>query len=140
MKKSSTFIGCFVSTTIGDVRGSEFRNYIFGKNGLVDKFEIIEQKRYGNDLEVILFQFYVNPEIYLLQNLKEIENYRKKEKAIGIPIIITESNFFQKQESEKFSLLKQMILEKLNKLFIIAHKKKLDGCKSLRYPERNHLD
>jgi hypothetical protein len=61
-----------------------------------------------------------------LQKLKEIEPYRAKEKAIGIPIIVTDENFFSKSEEGRHSFLKQSILQKLDLLAEVVKKKKLD--------------
>tara|TARA_R110000737_G_scaffold325231_1_gene338522 strand:+ start:249 stop:548 length:300 start_codon:yes stop_codon:yes gene_type:complete len=62
---------------------------------------------------LILFEFYVNPIPYLRGNLKEIGSYRRKEKSIGIPIIIDDENFFKLHGAEQMDFLKQRILEKL---------------------------
>ena len=68
----------------------------------------------------------VNPIPYMLENLKEIEGYRKKEKAIGIPIIITDDNFFNRTEAERYYFLKESMLKKLDLLAEVIKKKKLD--------------
>ncbi|MFM2375225.1 MAG: hypothetical protein RLZZ165_322, partial [Bacteroidota bacterium] len=52
--------------------------------------------------------------------------YRAKEKAIGIPIVINDKNFFSKTEEERYSFLKQSILQKLDLLAEVVKKKKLD--------------
>ena len=65
---------------------------------------------------MILFQFYVNPISYLLGNLKGIEKYRKKEKSIGIPIIINDNNFFNKSEIGRYKFLKETIVSKIDLL------------------------
>ena len=75
---------------------------------------------------MILFQFYVNPIPYMLESLKEIEGYRKKEKSIGIPIIITDDNFFNRTEAERYRFLKESMLKKLDLLAEVIKKKKLD--------------
>ena len=143
MSNDSIF-GCFVScpATIYDPNKTEierlaeqeflseicqkFRSYIWGEKG-IDKFlKTLIYENYGNDMEIILFQFYVNPIQYLLQNLKEIESYRKKEKAIGIPIIVNDENFFNKSEKERYRFLKESILQKMDLLTEVVKKKKLD--------------
>jgi len=86
----------------------------------------LTNETYGKDLMIILFQFYVNPLPIELQNLKEIEPYRKKEKAIGIPIIVNDENFFSKSEEGRYNFLKQSILQKLDLLAEVVKKKKLD--------------
>ena len=118
--------GCFVSSTIGDPMGPEFRSYIYGENGLKETLSPLKYSDYGDDLKLILFQFYVNPIPYLVENLKEIENYRKKEKAIGIPIIINNENFFSKTEGERYDFLRENLLLKLETLSLVINQKKLD--------------
>ena len=86
----------------------------------------MNHENYGKDFILALFQFYVKPIPYLQQALKEIEPYFKKEKAIGIPIVINNENFFDKSEQERWSFLKQSILRKLDLLAEVVKKKKLD--------------
>ena len=99
---------------------------IWGKEGISDTLKKLKHQNYGKDLVLILFQFYVKPIPYLLQNLKEIENYRRNEKSIGIPIIITDENFFSKSEDRRYTVLKQAMLLKLDLLAEVVTKKKLD--------------
>jgi hypothetical protein len=86
----------------------------------------LKHENYGKDLILALFQFNVKPTSMELQNLKEIEPYRKKERAIGIPIIVTDENFFSKSEEGRYSILKQSVLQKLDLLAEVVKKKKLD--------------
>ena len=103
-----------------------FRSYIWGEKGIGETLKKLEYKDYGRDMKRILFQFYVNPIPYELQSLKEIETYRKNEKAIGIPIVVNDENFFSKSEEGRYIFLKQSILQKLDLLSEIVKKKKLD--------------
>lgn len=67
---------------------------IFGAEAGLDRYlKNIQYSDYGQDLKRILFQFYVLPCDYERVHIRDIENYRKREKAIGISIII-ESDFF----------------------------------------------
>jgi macrodomain Ter protein organizer (MatP/YcbG family) len=61
-----------------------------------------------------------------LDNLKEIENYRKREKSIGIPIIVNDENFFEQSENNRYNFLKQTITQKVDLLIKIVEQKKLD--------------
>jgi hypothetical protein len=131
-------LGCFVSG--GDAyfeddqatkdlaieKSRLFRTYIFGEKGISNNLQRLQNKDYGEDLKLILFKFYVKPIPYLLQNLKEIEHYRKSEKSIGIPIIITDENFFNKSERERFAFLKDAILLKIDLLAKGIKRRKLD--------------
>ena len=62
----------------------------------------------------------------MLNALKEIENYRKKEKSIGVSIVVTDENFFNKSEEGRYNFLKDSILQKLGLLNESVKKKKLD--------------
>lgn len=125
MNDTSIF-GCFVSSNIGDQHGSMFRSFIWRENGIDELLKKFNYKDYGNDIVKVLFQFYVNPIPYQIQNLEEIENYRKKEKAIGIPIIINNQNFFDKSEEERMEFIKDTIYKKLDLLKVVIESKKLD--------------
>ncbi|MCV9926617.1 hypothetical protein OIU83_03095 [Flavobacterium sp. LS1R49] len=103
-----------------------FRTYIWGEKGICDPLKKLKHENYGKDLILILFQFNVNPSSLELLHLKEIENYRKKEKSIGIPIIVNNENFFNKNESERYDFLRESILQKLDLLEELVKKKKLD--------------
>jgi hypothetical protein len=130
MSKDNSLFGCFVKTTADSTfnneeqvfeKGKLFRTYIFGEKGIDKQLKEIRNIDYGSDLELILFQFYV----YLLQDLEPME-YRKREKSIGIPIVIDDKNFFDKSEEERYSFLKQSIFQKLDLLAEVVKKKKLD--------------
>jgi hypothetical protein len=138
MSNDKNIFGCFVSypslmfdaTEIqkenAKKQGDLFRTYIWGDKGICETLKKLRYENYGNDLIFALFQFYVNPMTYELEHLKEIEVYRKKEKSIGIPIVINDKNFFNKSEEERRSFLKQTILQKMDLLAEVVKKKKLD--------------
>ena len=138
MNTDNNILGCFVSgmathaddnqiaRDISEKKGKEFRSYIWGNKGISNVLSELNHKDYGKDLILILFQFYINPIPYLLENLKEIESYRKKEKSIGIPIIITDDNFFHLSEENRYIFLIDIILEKLILLAKVVNQKKLD--------------
>lgn len=87
-------------------RGDEFRTYIWGEKGIDVLLKSLSYVDYGKDLKRILFQFYIMPCDYERIHIKEIEQYRKNEKAIGIPIIVERSfSSFQKQREENFLYL-----------------------------------
>lgn len=81
---------------------------------------------YGQDFHLVLFQFYVKPIPYLRDSLREIENYRRKEKSIGIPLIIDEENFFKLDIADRQIFLKRTILDKLELLKEKVKRNKLD--------------
>jgi len=134
----NSILKCFVSVTTGSYndtqeqidlateQGREFRSYIWGEKGISNNIEQLNFADYGSDLKLILFQFYVNPDVVETQSLLEIEKYRKKEKAIGIPVIINSLNFFNKGENERNEFLKKCFIQKLDILEKVIIKEKLD--------------
>ncbi len=138
MENKNNIFGCYISIThpfpnasqeekhLAEEQGKLFRDYIWKENGVSNYLKKLEYKDYGKDLILVLFQFYVNPIPYELEHLKEIENYRKKERAIGIPIIINDENFFKRSELERYNFIKQTILQKIDLLSEVIKKKKLD--------------
>ena len=138
MNNIENLLGCYVSypslmydaTEIQKQKAREegdlFSIYIWGNEGISDTLKKLKCENYGNDMNLILLEFYVNPIPYLRQNLKEIESYRKKEKAIGIPIIVTDENFFSNTEEARYRFLKEAILNKMDLLENVVKKKKLD--------------
>lgn len=103
-----------------------FKPYIWGEKGICDTLKKLKHEDYGKDLLLVLFQFNVKPTSMELQTLKEIEPYRKNEKSIGIPIIVTDENFFSKSEEGRYNFLKQSFLQKLDLLAEVVKMKKLD--------------
>ena len=103
----------------------EFRSYIWGEKGIDVFLKSLSYVDYGKDLKRILFQFYIMPCDYERKHIKEIEQYRKKEKAIGIPIIV-ERSFFQFSETERRKFLVSSMLSKFNLLGNVVKNKKLD--------------
>ena len=106
-------------------KGDEFRSYIWGEKGIDVFLKSLSYVDYGKDLKRILFQFYIMPCDYERIHIKEIEQYRKKEKAIGIPIIV-ERSFFQFSETERRKFLVSSMLSKFNLLGNVVKNKKLD--------------
>lgn len=138
MNDDKNIFGCFVSVTnpfpdasqaskdLATEQGKLFRSYIWGDKGVCDALKKLNNEHYGKDLKLALFQFYVNPIAYELDNLKEIEAYRKNEKSIGIPIVVNDKNFFSQTEEGRYNFLKQSIFQKLELLTEVVKKKKLD--------------
>ncbi len=106
-------------------RGDEFRTYIWGEKGIDVLLKSLSYVDYGKDLKRILFQFYIMPCDYERIHIKEIEQYRKNEKAIGIPIIV-ERSFSQFSETERREFLVSSMLSKFTILGNVVRNKKLD--------------
>jgi len=132
----SNILGCFVSSggaystddqktkDIASERTKEFFKYIWGEKGISKILKTLKKEDYGKDLHLILFQFYVRPIPAMLQVIKEIGNYRPKEKSMGISIIITDENFFDKSEEERYAFLRESIFRTLD--LTAKKKRKLD--------------
>lgn len=133
----TNIFACFVSypSLVADVseqtkdeaikKGDMFRSYIWGEAGLDRFLKKIQYSDYGQDLKRILFQFYVLPCDYERVHIRDIENYRKREKAIGISIII-ESDFFQYSDVQRKYILVSSIISKIEELKEIIEKNSLD--------------
>ncbi|PRX57195.1 hypothetical protein [Flagellimonas meridianipacifica] len=143
MTNIPSILGCFASgpsvyyddsqviKDLAELKGEEFRKYVWGENGIFHSLKILRHKDYGNDLELILFQFYINPIPYLRKNLKEVEPFRKKEKSIGVPIIVDDENFFDKNEEDRYIFLMKSIGDKMDLIEEMVSRKKLDTNISL---------
>jgi len=150
-EENYNIFGCFVSggsTTYGDSqetidiakeKGIIFRNYIWGEKGIDNVLKKLNHENYGKDIKLILFQFYVNPIPYLLNSIKPIENYRKNEKSIGVPIIVNDNNFFNMCDKDKKVFLINSILKKLDLLSEVVVKKKLDTKIELLKSDVNNI-
>lgn len=137
-ENDNNILGCFVSgparypdanpETIENLKnkGELFRSYIWGEYGVSNPLKTLKHSDYGKDLKLALFQFYVLPLLEELTYLKEIERYRPKERAIGIPIIIHDENFFNKSDFDRRKFLGNVILEKLDLLAVVIKRNKLD--------------
>ncbi|AZA75186.1 Imm44 family immunity protein [Chryseobacterium indoltheticum] len=151
MTNDKNIFGCFVSypslmydatedqKSTAKHQGDLFHTYIYGDNRICNTLKTLNSEDYGKDLKLALFQFYVNPMKYEVDMLKEIESYRKNEKSIGIPIIITDENFFSKSEEGRFNYLKQTILQKIDLLKEVVKKKKLDTNMELLKSDLNKV-
>lgn len=138
MIEGKEIFGCFVSgpsvrfedseesKIIARKKGQEFRTYVWGEIGIDHILKKLNNEDYGEDLKLALFQFYLIPLPFELQGIRDIEEYRKGEKSIGMSIIITDENFFSKSEEGRYNFLKQSILQKLDLLSDTVKKKKLD--------------
>ena len=134
MKNTTNIFGCFFKIGFDpnlceqefNDFANKFRTYIWDEKGICEILKKLKYDNYGKDLKLVLFQFHVKPTQFELQYLKEIGGFSYKEKSIGIPIIVTDENFFSKSEKERFNFLKQSILQKMDLLAEVVKKKKLD--------------
>jgi hypothetical protein len=130
----SNIFGCFMKVGF-DPNLSEqefedidnaFFSYIWGDKGISDILAKLKHEDYGKDLELALFEFNVKPSQDELRHIREIDYYRKKEKSIGIPVIVTDENFFNQSEEGRYEFLKQTILRKLDLLAAVVKRRKMD--------------
>ncbi|ESU25231.1 hypothetical protein FLJC2902T_31730 [Flavobacterium limnosediminis JC2902] len=109
-------IGFYASFNEPGIDQDQIKTLIWGENGLRKKLKSLKWQTYGQDFHLILFQIYVKPIPYLREALREIENYRKKEKSIGISIILDDENFFNLNEAERQKFVKTILNNKLDLL------------------------
>lgn len=121
----NNLIGFYASFNTDESSQKNVMDYLWGENGLNSKLKTIKWLSYGEDFHLVLFEFYVNPIPYERNALREIGNYRRKEKSIGIPIILDEV-FFQLDEIDRQTFLKTIILNKLDLLKEKIKRNKLD--------------
>lgn len=110
----NNIIGFYANFGFEEPNKEYIKDIIWGEYGLKNKFSTLKSRDYGSDIILILFEFYINPIEYLRVNIKEIGNYRKKEKSIGIPIILDDENFFSLDDIEQSEFIKDIIITKLN--------------------------
>lgn len=80
--------------TLRVLKNTQFRDYLWGKDGYGGPSKVLKQltsDTYGQDVELILLQFNVNPVLEWSQPTKEIENFRPKESlsVYGLPLTMT---------------------------------------------------
>ena len=134
METKDNIFGCFfkvgVDSNLSEQEATKlasvFRTYLWGENGFGNILKKLKYMDYGKDVTIVLFKFYINPTTSELNNMKEIEPYRKREKSIAIPIVVTNDNFFNKTEEEKYYFMRQSIFQKLEFLERVIQEKKLD--------------
>lgn len=138
MEDNKNIFGCFVSGSstnyndsqvirdLAKSKGKEFRKYIWGDNGISEPLKKLQYEDYGKDVKMVLFQFYVNPIPYLEENLKKSEIYRKREKSMGVPIIVNDENFFEKNEKDRYRFLMESIFDAVKIVEKIVEDKNLD--------------
>jgi len=128
MDKKENLFGCFVSgpTVMYGMdeteqeglrqKAKEFRNFIWGEKGIDSNLKELINYEYGNDISLILIKFYLLPLPIELDEIKQVENYSKKDKSIAGGVIVNDENFFLKNEIERTSFIRDSIFE-LIKLF-----------------------
>ncbi|GAA4277302.1 hypothetical protein [Aquimarina mytili] len=125
-KIDKNIIGFFASFNTDETDDELVKSHLWNDNGLKNKLAHLNWEHYGDDLKKILFQVYVKPIRYERKNLKEIENYRRKEKAIGIPIILDNENFFKLTEADRRQFFVQTIVDKLRLVELKIKQNKLN--------------
>lgn len=118
--------GFYASFHSGEANQELVKKYLWGDNGLKEQLKSLKWQLYGQDFHLILFQIYVNPIPYLRDALKEMGNYRRKEKSIGIPVILDQQNFFDLTEIDRQRFFHTTILNRLELLKEKVKRNKLD--------------
>lgn len=107
-------------------KGDTFKAYIWDEeSGLDSRMKTLLYPKYGNDLRLILFQFFVTIWESERKNYKPIERYRPKEKSIGLSFFI-EEEFFGMSDKERKKYISSLIWERLNQLAVKMKKRKYD--------------
>lgn len=125
-KIDDNIIGFYASFNMDEADQEIVKSYLWSDNGLKSKLSHLKWEDYGNGLQIILFQVYVKPIPYEREKLKEIENYRPKEKSIGIPIILDNENFFKLSENDRQQFFAESIVKKLGLVELQVKRNKLD--------------
>ena len=102
------------------------KKYLWGDKGLKEQLKTLKWQAYGQDFHLILFEIYVSPIPYLRDALKEIGSYRRKEKSIGIPIILDRGNFFELNEPNRQKFFKTTLIKRLELLREKVKRNRLD--------------
>lgn len=103
--------------TLRVLHNTQFRDYLWGKDGHGGLSKALKQLTddYGQDVELILLQFNVNPVLEWSQPTRQIENFRPKEKSVGVWITI-DNDYFDKDEKDRNQYVKDVILSRLQDL------------------------
>lgn len=118
--------GFYASFQSGETDQELVKKYLWGENGLKKQLMSLKWQSYGQDLHLILFEIYVKPIPYLCNALKEIGSYRRKEKSIGIAVILDQDNFFKLTDTDRQKFFHSTILKRLELLREKVKKNKLD--------------
>lgn len=125
-KESDSIFGFFASFSLNDPNKEHVKTILWGPEGINMKLKPLKNSDYGSDFKLILFQIYSNPISYQRVSLKALENYRRKEKSIGIPLILDDDNFFNLAEHQQRDFLSQSVSDRLNLLGERVKRSKLD--------------
>ncbi|MFA5850963.1 MAG: Imm44 family immunity protein [Bacteroidales bacterium] len=118
--------GFYAGFQSGETDQELVKQYLWGDKGLKEKLKTLKWQIYGQDVHLILFEFYVNPIPDLRDALKEMGSYRRKEKSIGIPVILDHENFFKLTEIDRHKFFHSTILKRLELLKEKIKRNKLD--------------
>ncbi len=118
--------GFYASFQSGETDQELVKQYLWGDTGLKEQLKSLKWQKFGQDFHLILFEIYVKPIPYLRDALKEMGNYRRKEKSIGIPVILDQENFFGLTETDRHKFFHSTILKRLELLKEKVKRNKLD--------------
>ena len=124
--EDDNIFGFYASFQSGETDQELVKQYLWGETGLKEKLKSLKWQAFGQDFHLILFEIYVKPIPYLRDALKEMGNYRRKEKSIGIPVILDQENFFKLNENDRHKFFHSTILKRLELLKEKVKRNKLD--------------
>lgn len=122
----NNLFGFYASFQAGESNQELVKDYLWGNEGLKEKLKALKWQTYGQYFHLILFEIYVNPIPTYREALKEMGSYRRKEKSIGIPIILDQNNFFGLNERDRQKFFQSTILKRLELLKEKIKRNKLD--------------
>ena len=122
----NNIFGFYASFHSGETDQEQVKQYLWGDKGFKEQLKNLKWQEFGQDFHLILFEIYVKPIPYLRDALKEMGNYRRKEKSIGIPVILDQENFFKLTEIDRLKFFHATILKRLELLKEKVKKNKLD--------------
>ena len=120
-------IGYFQKTGIGD-SDVDFSAYIWGDKGYVKLLKEILSKNYGNDLELLLIQYYVEEDYKpgWSPEKSRLSNYSNKNKDIAVAFSVTKDKFHNVSEGERRKFVAETTLQAIDLVEERLGKRKLD--------------
>ena len=116
-------------TSSGDPRvDAMFSPYIWGPSGLGTLLEPLRQKPYGDDLILLLIQFYVEGQFsyFYFPSQFKVKNYSTKNRDIAVVIPVTRSVFHEASEEQRREFVLRSTLEAISAVRARLEKRKVN--------------
>jgi hypothetical protein len=114
-------------STGDETTGDMFTPYVWGESGLGELMDKVLKKPYGDDLVLLLIQYYIEGKFssYVPAEPK-LGNYMKKNKDIAVAIGVTPEKFHNRNEFERREFIVDSTLDAIKLVKTRLTKKKLD--------------